>query len=446
MSTADYDVIVIGSGAGGGTLVRHLAPSGKRILLLERGDWLPREPHNWDAARRLRRQPLRLRGHLVRRQRASRSSRRSTTSSAARRSSTAPRSTACAREDFGELRHHDGISPAWPIGYDEMEPYYTQAEQLYQVHGARGEDPDRAAGERAVPVPGGLARAAHPAARRRPRGRRPPPVPRALRRHARRARHALQHVRALRRPATASRAWCTRSPTPRCSPCGRRSSIRTSRCSRTPRRCAWRPTTAGRAVTGRRRRARRRAGDLHRRHRRRLLRRGEQREAAARLGQRRAPARAGQRLRPGRAQLHVPQQPGGAGALEGAEPDRLPEDARAQRLLLRGPRCRLPAGQHPDGRQVAAPRCTAARSRCRRSSRRSGRSTRSPSTRSTSGSRPRTCRVPDNRVTREPRRRREARSYTPTNDEPKERLCTSSSRCSARSACMRTTSCRATRT
>ena len=45
-----YDVIIIGSGAGGGTLARHLAPSGKRILLLERGDWLPREPQNWSAA------------------------------------------------------------------------------------------------------------------------------------------------------------------------------------------------------------------------------------------------------------------------------------------------------------------------------------------------------------------------------------------------------------
>ena len=45
-----YDVIIIGTGAGGGTLARHLAPSGKRILLLERGDWLPREPQNWDAA------------------------------------------------------------------------------------------------------------------------------------------------------------------------------------------------------------------------------------------------------------------------------------------------------------------------------------------------------------------------------------------------------------
>ena len=45
-----YDVIIIGTGAGGGTLARHLAPSGKRILLLERGDWLPREPENWQAA------------------------------------------------------------------------------------------------------------------------------------------------------------------------------------------------------------------------------------------------------------------------------------------------------------------------------------------------------------------------------------------------------------
>ena len=44
-----YDVIIVGSGAGGGTLARHLAPSGKQILLLERGDWLPREIQNWDA-------------------------------------------------------------------------------------------------------------------------------------------------------------------------------------------------------------------------------------------------------------------------------------------------------------------------------------------------------------------------------------------------------------
>ena len=45
------------------------------------------------------------------------------------------------KEDFGELKHHDGISPAWPISYDELEPYYTEAEYLYHVHGLRGEDP-----------------------------------------------------------------------------------------------------------------------------------------------------------------------------------------------------------------------------------------------------------------------------------------------------------------
>ena len=56
-------------------------------------------------------------------------------------------------EDFGELRHHDGISPAWPIGYDEMEPYYTQAEQLYQVHGERGEDPTEPPASAPYPFP-----------------------------------------------------------------------------------------------------------------------------------------------------------------------------------------------------------------------------------------------------------------------------------------------------
>ena len=45
------------------------------------------------------------------------------------------------KEDFGELKHYDGISPAWPITYEDLEPYYTQAEMLYQVHGQRGKDP-----------------------------------------------------------------------------------------------------------------------------------------------------------------------------------------------------------------------------------------------------------------------------------------------------------------
>ena len=59
------------------------------------------------------------------------------------------------KEDFGELQHVDGVSPAWPISYDEMEPYYTMAEQLYQVHGARGEDPTDPPASAPYPKPAG---------------------------------------------------------------------------------------------------------------------------------------------------------------------------------------------------------------------------------------------------------------------------------------------------
>jgi choline dehydrogenase-like flavoprotein len=147
-----YDVIIIGTGAGGGTLARHLAPSGKRILLLERGDWLPREPQNWSSLdvfvdnRYVSPdtwydgdgkpfQPgvhyfvggaTKLYGAALYRLR---------------------------EQDFGELKHHDGVSPAWPISYDELEPYYTQAEHLYEVHGARGEDPTEPPASAPYPFP-----------------------------------------------------------------------------------------------------------------------------------------------------------------------------------------------------------------------------------------------------------------------------------------------------
>jgi len=147
-----YDVIVIGTGAGGGTLARHLAPSGQRILLLERGGWLPREPANWSTldvfvdgryispdtwydAKGQSFQPqvhyfvggaTKLYGAALYRMRT---------------------------EDFGELHHHDGRSPAWPISYQDMEPYYTAAEQLYHVHGARGEDPSDPPASAAYPHP-----------------------------------------------------------------------------------------------------------------------------------------------------------------------------------------------------------------------------------------------------------------------------------------------------
>src|SRR5215471_5177732 len=135
-----YDVIIIGTGAGGGTLAYSLAPTGKRILLLERGGYVPREKDNWDTKAVVGEGKYHTReawydkdgkefhpgthyfvggntkfygAALVR----------------------------LRKEDFGRITHHGGVSPAWPITYEELEPYYTQAEHLYQVHGLRGSDP-----------------------------------------------------------------------------------------------------------------------------------------------------------------------------------------------------------------------------------------------------------------------------------------------------------------
>ncbi len=140
MAGNHYDVIIIGTGAGGGTLAHRLAPSGKRILLLERGEYVPREPDNWspravnvearyntkETWRDRKGKPLhphtnywvggntKFYGAALFRLR---------------------------REDFGALQHFGGVSPAWPISYDELEPYYAEAERIYQVHGERGADP-----------------------------------------------------------------------------------------------------------------------------------------------------------------------------------------------------------------------------------------------------------------------------------------------------------------
>jgi len=139
MST-HYDVIIIGSGAGGGTLARHLAPSGKRILVLERGDWLPREQENWSA------EEVFVKNRYVpketwydRNGKAFQPGLHYWVGGATKLYGAAL--YRLRSEDFGELKHHDGVSPAWPISYDEMEQYYTKAEHYYEVHGARGEDP-----------------------------------------------------------------------------------------------------------------------------------------------------------------------------------------------------------------------------------------------------------------------------------------------------------------
>jgi choline dehydrogenase-like flavoprotein len=135
-----YDVIIIGSGAGGGTLACHLAPSGKRILLLERGDWLKREPENWIT------EEVFVKNRYVSpdiwRDKNGKSFQPGVHYYVGGATKMYGAALYRLREkDFGELKHQDGISPAWPISYKELEPYYTKAEQMYHVHGARGEDP-----------------------------------------------------------------------------------------------------------------------------------------------------------------------------------------------------------------------------------------------------------------------------------------------------------------
>lgn len=139
-----YDVIIIGTGAGGGTLAHRLAPSGKRVLLVERGGYLPRERDNWDSTAVFVRGKYRAREFWLDKD----GSEFPPEVNYYVGGNTKFYGAALFRlrpEDFGELRHHGGLSPAWPIRYEDLEPYYTQAEHLYLVHGRHGEDPTEGA-------------------------------------------------------------------------------------------------------------------------------------------------------------------------------------------------------------------------------------------------------------------------------------------------------------
>lgn len=135
-----YDFVIIGSGAGGGTMARALAGTGARLLVIERGGTIPQEPENWNPEAVWKHLRYRAReewidadgrafqpythygvggntkfwGSVLYRLR---------------------------REDFDAVEHEDGVSPPWPITYEALAPYYDRAEQLYHVHGQHGLDP-----------------------------------------------------------------------------------------------------------------------------------------------------------------------------------------------------------------------------------------------------------------------------------------------------------------
>ena len=147
-----YDVIIVGSGAGGATLAQRLAPTGKSILILERGEHLPREAENWAPKavfiqNRYRTQeqwydsrdkPFRPNTHYW----------------VGGNTSFYGAALMRLREgDFHETLHKGGVSPAWPIDYLDLKPYYDEAEVLWKVHGTRGIDPAEPQGSPAYAYP-----------------------------------------------------------------------------------------------------------------------------------------------------------------------------------------------------------------------------------------------------------------------------------------------------
>ena len=138
--TEHYDIIIIGTGAGGGTIAHALSDTPAQILILERGGFIPQEDDNWNPEAVWRHLRYQTRERWV-----------DETGVEFR-----PYTHYCVggntkfwgsvlyrlrREDFGELQHIDGVSPAWPIDYEALAPYYDRAEQLYHVRGNLGDDP-----------------------------------------------------------------------------------------------------------------------------------------------------------------------------------------------------------------------------------------------------------------------------------------------------------------
>ncbi|MGB8702795.1 MAG: GMC family oxidoreductase [Thermosynechococcaceae cyanobacterium] len=140
MATDHYDLIIIGTGAGGGTLAYRMAQSGKKILILERGPFLPREKDNWSVQTVYRSD--RYHNPEVWYDKNGKELHPGMSYFVGGNTKVYGAALFRLREqDFEAYSHKDGISPAWPLKYQDFEPYYVRAEQLYQVHGQSGEDP-----------------------------------------------------------------------------------------------------------------------------------------------------------------------------------------------------------------------------------------------------------------------------------------------------------------
>ena len=152
MGNDHFDVLVIGSGPGGATVAARVAETGQRVLMIERGDFLPRERDNWNSQAVFgdskytageilydaRDRPFRPELHYY------------------VGGNSKVYGAALFRllpADFGEVQHASGVAPAWPLDYQDMEPYYVRAEHLFWVHGRHGEDPFAGPSSQDYPYP-----------------------------------------------------------------------------------------------------------------------------------------------------------------------------------------------------------------------------------------------------------------------------------------------------
>jgi len=135
----EYDVVIIGSGVGGSITARRLAEKGVRVLILERGDFVPREPENWSVEKVFFEKKYKAKDTWI--------DRNGNPFDPGMYynvgGSTKFYGGALFRlreRDFEDLEHHGGVSPAWPMRYKDMEPYYDEAERIFRVHGDDSDD------------------------------------------------------------------------------------------------------------------------------------------------------------------------------------------------------------------------------------------------------------------------------------------------------------------
>ena len=136
----DWDVIIVGSGPGGGSVAHALAPTGKRILILERGGYLPRSPENWSSQAVF--VDAKYQADETWRDARGKTFTPGLHYYVGGNSKVYGAALFRLRErDFEAVQHRAGVSPAWPLGYADFAPWYDEAERLFAVHGQRGEDP-----------------------------------------------------------------------------------------------------------------------------------------------------------------------------------------------------------------------------------------------------------------------------------------------------------------